>query len=276
MERRAVSLDRFDAGAIRPTEPARTPLYHQIYLVLRQRIVDGEFADGDILPGEFELAEVYGVSRITAKRALDELAKDGLVRRERGRGTMVSHRREDGPMQAQFEGQLEDLLAMGMETSVDLLEFAYMPASAEVASALDCAPGDEVQMSVRVRSVRGEPFSHLTTYVPGDIGRKFGEKDLAQRPLLALLEKSGVHVDAAEQTITATLADTGTARRLDTTVGAPLIKVVRIVQDIDGRPVEYITALYRPDRYQYHMNLTRQAEGKAKVWSPSRTGYRLT
>ena len=68
----------------------RTPLYHQIYLVLRDKIVDGVFGANDIVPGEQEVVRQFGVSRITAKRALDELAASGLVVRERGRGTRVS------------------------------------------------------------------------------------------------------------------------------------------------------------------------------------------
>ena len=69
---------------VKVDEGLPTPLYHQIYLVLRNKIIDGEFVDGDLLPGEERTARSCGVSRITAKRALNELAEDGLVVRERG------------------------------------------------------------------------------------------------------------------------------------------------------------------------------------------------
>lgn len=276
MERKVVPLTQFDAGAVGGAEPLRTPLYHQIYVVLRHQIADGSLKEGDVLPGELDLAELYGVSRITVKRALDELAKDGLVKRERGRGTSVSAVQPPSPMRASFEGQMEDLLAMGLETQVELLELDYRPASEEVAQALSCELGAEVQHSVRVRHAKGAPFSYLTTFVPADIGRSFRAEDLANRPLLALMEDCGVRVASAEQTITATLADAVTGRRLDTMAGAPLTKVTRIVYDITGNPVEYITALYRPDRYQYRMTLTRQETASAKIWSPSNTGYQLS
>lgn len=276
VERKAVPLADLDGGAIQASEPARTPLYHQIYTVLRQKIVEGSLKNGALLPGEMDLAELYGVSRITAKRALDELARDGLVLRERGRGTSVSHAAQAGPMRASFEGQMEDLLAMGLETDVALLEFGYGPATLDVANALALTPGARVQHSVRLRRAQGGPFSHLTTYVPAEIGELYGEKDLASRPLLAILEECGLSVASAEQTITATLADAVTARRLETVVGAALVQVERVVLDTDGRPVEFITALYRPDRYQYRMTLNRSETGTARVWSPQRTGYRLS
>lgn len=276
MERKVVPLTQFDAGAIGGSEPMRTPLYHQIYIVLRHQIADGSLKEGDVLPGELDLAALYGVSRITVKRALDELAKDGLVKRERGRGTSVSAIQSPNPMRSSFEGQMEDLLAMGLETEVELLELDYRPASEEVAVALQCPVGTEVQHSVRVRHAKGVPFSYLTTFVPADIGRSFKADDLASRPLLALMEDCGVRVASAEQTITATLADAVTGRRLDVMAGAPLTKMVRIVRDVSGNPVEFITALYRPDRYQYRMTLTRQETDTAKIWSPANTGYQLS
>ena len=85
-----------------------------------------------------------------------------------------------------------------------------------------------------------------------------------------LLEHGGVVVSSAEQTITATLADTVAAQALDVEIGAPLLRISRVVHDQSGRPVEYIIALYRPDRYQFRMNLTREQEEERKAWSPAK------
>ncbi len=244
-----------------------TPLYHQVYLVLRNKILSGAYAFEETLPGEQETMELFGVSRITAKRALDELAEDGFVKRERGRGTKVIYRAPTPPVEASIEGLLENILAMGLETQVDLLEFGYVKPDAEVSALLRCNPGDPVQRAIRIRRIEDEPFSHLTTYVPEDIGRTFGREDLASRPMLALLERSGIVIGRAEQTISATLADALVARTLDVQLGSPLLSIRRIVFSRDERPVEYISALYRPDRYQYRMNLTRVGEDGRRSWS---------
>jgi len=249
----------------RPREPvdtggvsasSRSPLYHQIYLVLRDGILSGTYQVGDLLPSEHELTRLYGVSRITAKRALAELANAGLVNRFRGRGTTVSYKPDIPPLRASVANWLQAVSAMGRATSVDVLEFGYGPANDEEAKALQIAAGAEIQRSLRVRSHEAGPFSHLTTVVPAAIGRTFGADELASTPLLALLARAGVAARQARQVITATLANQSAAQHLQTEVGAPLIKLQRIVHDDADRPVEYLTALYRPDRYQLEMVLT--------------------
>jgi GntR family transcriptional regulator len=245
------------------------PLYHQIYLILRQKILGGDFSYDDRIPSELGLVEEYEVSRITARRALDELAKEGLVKRERGKGTRVQFRRPTLPLESSVEGLLENLLAMGLETDVKLIDFEYVSANDEVAKALDCDQGTIVQRAVRVRSFDTGPFSYLVTYVPQDIGSNYDSNDLATQPLLQLLERSGVVVEGAQQRITATLADADVADLLETEVGIALLEIRRIVTDSDGRPVEYIRGLYRPDRYQYNMVLSRvQGQGEdSNTWS---------
>lgn len=244
-----------------------TPLYHQIFLILRSQILDGRLEAGALVSGEEELARQFNVSRITARRALAELAAEGLVTRGRGRGTHVTARNEPPPIRAGVEGLLENLLAMGLKTQVNLVEFGYEPAPPDVAVALRIKAGEEVQRAIRVRSLDVGPFSYLTTYVPADIGRKFSRKELSHQPLLALLEQSGVTIGGAEQTISASLADARVAPLLKTVVGAPLLRISRVVQDADGRPVEYIVGLYRPDRYQFRMSLDRVRGEEQNTWS---------
>jgi GntR family transcriptional regulator len=247
----------------------RTPLYHQVYLILRNKILDRVFAVGDLLPSEDETSQTFGVSRITAKRALNELANEGLVVRERGRGTRVVHTVATTPVRANVEGMLENLMAMGLETEITLLDFDYISPSEHVATLLGCRAGDKVQHAVRVRSLDGEPFSFLVTDVPESVGRSYGRDDLATTPLLTLLERTGVVVSRAEQTLSATLADIEVASLLKVELGSPLLRIRRVVFDQNDQPVQYITGLYRPDRYQYRMNLSRVQTYADKTWSPT-------
>lgn len=257
------------SGTVLPLveEGLRTPLYHQVYLVLRNKIYDGEYADGALLPSEQETAQMFGVSRITTQRALNELAAEGLCVREQGRGSRVTFKPPAAVVQADAEGLFENLLQMGLKTEVEVLEFDYVPAGADVARALRLEPGQEVQRSLRIRRLDGKAFSHLTTCVPADIGRTFGREDLAKQPLLVLLERGGIKVSGAEQTISANLADALVARALGMDLGSPLLSVSRVVYDRNDRPVEYITGLYRPDRYQYRMTLSRVGDERARSWS---------
>jgi GntR family transcriptional regulator len=256
-----------ERSAVRLDPNARVPLYHQIFLILRNRIFGGEVQSGELVPGEQELAAEFHVSRITAKRALNELASAGLVVRERGRGTRVTHRPKAPAVTSSIEGWLENISLMGIATEARVLDFGYVSASEDVAHALEIDPGTDVQHAVRVRSLDGEPMSYLVTYVPADIGCQYDREDLDTKPLLLLLELAGVNVASARQTISATLADSEVAGALSVHAGSPLIEVRRVVRDTSGRPVEYIRVLYRPDVYRFEMSMNRVREREGMRWA---------
>ena len=151
----------------------------QVYLVLRDRILSGAVAFGAKLPTEHELAAVHDVSRVTVRRALGELARERLIERRRSAGTRVIYRPVLAPMTADISGMLASLADMGRRTAVKLLSFDYVPAEGAVAQALGVPPDQMLQRSVRVRSVDGEPFSYLTTYVPESISLTFTRQELA-------------------------------------------------------------------------------------------------
>jgi len=234
----------------------RAPLYHQIFVVFRDRILSGVYRLGETLPAEQQIMQSYGISRITVKRAFNELAHAGLVSRARGRGTVVTYQSPTPLLRSPASNWLDSMVEMGRQTSVEVLDLNYRPATTEEARALAIEPGDEIQRAVRVRSMGQNPFSHLTTVVPADIGRHFDANDLAKSPLLKLLARAGIDVGDANQVITATLADQATAVHLQTELGAPLLRLQRIVRDRQGRPIQFLTALYRTDRYQLEMALT--------------------
>lgn len=251
--------------------------YHQIYLVLREQLLEGKFAQG--LPGELALMQQFGVARVTVRRALEQLATEGMILREAGRGTRpVDLNASNAPAfagktektgkdkRAHLSGLLENLVSMDLRTSVTVLEVEAVTASAQVASALQIAPGDAVQKAIRVRSTKEGPLSHITTYVPGDIARQFGRRELAKKPILVLLEEAGVTVGRAQQTISARLADVLVAKHLDIAVGSALLAVRRVVFDAQERPIQWLHGLYRPDRYEYEMQLSRAGSIDAKVW----------
>ncbi|MEP4559907.1 MAG: GntR family transcriptional regulator [Nitratireductor sp.] len=271
-------MDRLDepAGSVRGDKPrpvrqlhdaSRVPLYHQLFVILRSRIYGGGLSAGDLVPSEQELCQEFCVSRITAKRALNELADAGLVVRERGRGTRAVPQPPAPAVMASIEGWLENVSLMGIATTARVLEFGYVAASADIASALKVAPGDEVQRAVRVRSLDGEPMSFLVTYVPSRVGRRYEREDLEARPLLHLLEKAGVEVASARQTVSATLADADVAAALGIHAGAPLIEVRRVVRDSKDRPVEYIRVVYRPDLYRFEMSMRRVRAKDGAHWA---------
>lgn len=239
----------------------------QVYLLLRDRIASGDLGDGGALPGEQTLAVEHGVSRVTVRRALAELEREGLVSRRRGAGTFVLGDCGAKPIAADISDVLANLAAMGRETAVRLLDFGYRAAPAPIARALTLKPGERVQRSVRVRLIDAKPFSYLVTHVPERFGVTYTESDLATRPLLALLERTGVKLERATQDVTATLASPEVAAALDVEVGSPLIGLTRIAYAAGGAGVEHLSALYRPDRYALRMEMERKVSAGVGRWS---------
>jgi GntR family transcriptional regulator len=243
------------------------PKYHQVYLVLRQHLDEGRYAGG--MPGELALTREFGVARVTVRRALEQLVAEGLITRAPGRGTAVvppAAAAGTPAGQGQLTGLLENIVSMGLRTSVRVIDCQVLPAPEAVARQLGLETGAPVQKAVRVRSTRDGPLSHITTHVPAALARRFGRRELARKPILLLLEESGVVIGRAVQTISARLADAAVAPLLDVAVGSPLLAVSRLVRDADERPVQWLQGLYRPDRYQYEMQLSRVGDIDAKLW----------
>jgi len=240
-----------------------------VYLVLRERILDGTYSPGDRLPGENQLADTFGVSRVTIRRALDALQQDEVIDRQRGRGTVVRDQAISiPPMPADFANLWSQLADMGARSQVRLLSFNYVDPSPSIARVLKLEPGVRTQLSVRVRSVDGSPFSHLTTHVPEPLASQFSADDITRTPLFALLERSGAQVTRAQQTISATLAPKEAAEALHVDIGSALLSLTRTVFDAEGNGVEHLTALYRPDRYRFEMDLTRVGDEHSRQWVP--------
>ncbi|HYC05610.1 MAG TPA: GntR family transcriptional regulator [Azospirillaceae bacterium] len=255
-----------DRDAIDERSP--TPLYHQLYVILREKILNGTFAYGDQLPSEHELSREFNVSRITVKRALDDLAAARLVVRQRGRGTHVTHQYQPQAVKAPLGGLIDSLTAYGRKTAATLLEFGRETPPPHIAHALNLGVRSPVLRVVRVRSMDGVPFSHLTSYTVSRVGDRFTRADFEGTLRLAVFEGAGVKIKGARQTLSATLADSRVAGLLKVDVGAPLLVLTRLMVDENDEAFDHLTVLYRPDMFQYQIELTRTDQGQGH-WAPA-------
>lgn len=242
------------------------PRYHQIYMVLRQQIRDG-FFDETGLPGELQLAEQYEVARVTIRRAIADLVEEGLVSRRAGIGTTVNrkHSSRTGAVK-QPGGLLENIVSAVAKTSIRVVEFDFCPCPPDVAEALNIAPQDNVLRVSRVRSHDGQPISLTMTYLPADIGACLKRRALGKEAMLTILQNHGISMGSASQTMSACLADAQVAELLHEKVGAALLTVVRVVRDADGRPIQWLRGLYRPEHYEYRMVLSGAQGDESRVW----------
>lgn len=262
------NIDDASQGAGSKLDPNQVvPLYHQIYLILREKIIEGHF-DNQPLPGELVLAEQFNVSRVTMRRALQDLVKEGLVARGRGKGTFVKPRPESRNASI-GQSQLLSASAMRLQASGDssdlqLITSKRMLPPPDIAVLLHLPSDAIVEKLIRIRELNGQPVAHLTSYIPQDLSGRICRRRLREFPILVLLEEAGVKVAKARQSISARLADASVAYALGVPVGAPLLAISRVAYDETGRPVQVLKGLYRPDRYDYRIELSRkQAKGQS-------------
>ncbi len=225
------------------------PLHRQLFVILKDWIVSGRYAVGETLLPEEAMAGAFGVSRITVRHALADLEREGLVERRHGRGTFVRAVPAVAPMRLPV-ADVEAAIARTGRLRATVLEFDYVQPPPEVREILRLGPEEAAQRVVRVRHRDGQPIVHLTTYVPEAIGRTYRRQDMERKPLYELLRRAGHGYRRAEQRIGAALADPHVAALLRLDAGAPLLHIRRLLLDGEGRPVEDLTVLASPERYQ--------------------------
>ncbi len=234
------------------------PLYYQLGTILREQVVSGRYAPGDQLPTETQLVSAYGVSRITVRQALKALEEQGLVRREAGRGTFVTGD-ISAPKSLKMNGSLDDLITMGLATSVKLLDLREVAATRDDAEALGIAEGDPLMQCSRLRYYKKAPYSYIVNRLPVEIADKFEDDDWEKGAILQSIEKRlGMHLLEADQEVRASLADATLARLLDTRIGAPILSVDRVVRTDTNTAVEKVHTFYRGDIYSLNVHLTRE------------------
>lgn len=244
------------------------PRFQQVRLILRERIRGGHYPAGLPLPGERQLAEEFGVARVTVRSALARLQEEGLVMRLRGKGTVAAARnvpQAEAAVQTVRGGLLDNIVSVSMRTRVQVLEWKRMAAPAAVSAALALPAGAPVLKVVRVRKFKAQPISYTEVFVPDDLAAALDRHTLQDTPMLVALAQHGVEVVSAEQTLGAAVADLDVARIFRIAPGVPLLRVSRVASDANGRPVQFLVGLYHPERYTYQMRLTR-AEGATRVW----------
>ncbi|MGI9229657.1 MAG: GntR family transcriptional regulator [Gammaproteobacteria bacterium] len=254
-------LHAYKSDVLDPNSP--TPLYHQLYIMLRDCIVGGILPDGTKMPSEKELATTFNVSRITARRALHDLAEQNLVARHRGRGTFVNYKYRPEPVNAPLIGVLESLEHMGRETRIKVLSLRFNKPPAFISEEFEVDAGHPLCHIIRVRSNQSMPFAYYESWSTG-LNKSITRQVLEKTPRLELIRKAGIKIARVEQTLSAEAADPAAADALGIMPGKPLLKLIRRAFDKKGKQVDYIDGVYNPERFQYQMTLTPNKTKKSR------------
>lgn len=218
-------------------------------------IIDEGLEPHSKLPAERELALEFGVSRLTVRRSIDRLEKDGHVYRVQGAGTFVTPQHIKKSIE--LTSFSEDMRARGLVPGSSKIVAETIQAGPRLGAKLGISPAFDVYHIRRVRTADGKPMALEDTFfnpqfVPGLIER------IGNESLYSVLEKNyGLRMERAEQTIRATVLEPESALLLNAPTFSPAFLVMRTSYDAKDQAIEYAESIYRGDRYQYELEIHR-------------------
>ena len=223
------------------------PTYKRIQNVIRRRIEDGQLKPGDMVASERELAKTHKVSLMTARHALADLAREGMVERRHGSGTFVA------PPKIHFNKLMsytEQMASRGLAANSKIISSGVLDNEPEIAARLSLSASSHLFTLQRVRQAADEPFALETCYLSADEFPALAGGTLERGSLFVTLEREyGIELAYADEEIDATAADLKTAELLAVTRGAPLLRIRQLIYTTKGRACMYVVGLYRSGRH---------------------------
>ncbi len=234
---------------------SRVPLYHQLYSSLKRSIQSGEVVFGEQMPTEQQLSEALSISRITAKRAMDELVVDGLIARQRGKGSYVTYKYTPEPVQAPLMGLLESVEGMGKHSLVKVLSVEQMAPPAPLREQLGLDKGQEATKIVRTRfDEDGNVFAFYVSWTAPHLSG-FTKAKVEAQTRLSIISENDITISRVEQTLGAQNADELVANLLNVPNNAALLELQRSHFDQQGKVIDVLIGLYNPKLFKYGMVL---------------------
>ncbi len=227
------------------------PIYKTIQSAILEQIKAGKLRPGDAVASERELARVHGVSLMTARHALADLEREGVVERRRGAGTFVA------PPKIHFNRLMsytEQMTARSLNVTSKVIIFKVIDNEPDIAARL-CLPITSRLIKLeRVRQAGNEPFALETCYLSADEFSGLRREWLERGSLFSTLERDyGVEIAHADEEVDATAADAVTARLLAMPQTGPLLRIRQVIYTSKGKPAIYVLGLYRADRHRLHI-----------------------
>ncbi|WP_417801967.1 GntR family transcriptional regulator [Thermophilibacter provencensis] len=232
-------------------------LYDQIKDDLLSKIKDGTYPEGQTIPSELELAEMYGVSRPTIRQALQILVSDGYLEKRRRRGTVVTKPKVSQSFTMSISSFEDAMRLAGRLPKTKVLVFKRERANAEVEKRLELARGQDVFKLVRLRYADDLPNVFVESYIPCTLYPGLDSFDFNESSLYAAMDTCGNPVMTARRRLEVIKADGAAAALLDVEAGDPLLLFHTVARDANGTAVEYSVATYRGESNSFELNVSR-------------------
>lgn len=237
-----------------------TPFYLQLEEIIRKKINNGEYENGDSLPSESKLQEKYNLSRTTVRQAMSNLVKDGIITRQRGKGTFVSSKNKTKPDLSLLNSFTEEVKREGKKPGSKVLNLKIIKAPQYISEALKLSNKSSVVLYERIRTIDDKPVGIHTVYLNLNALPKLNIEDLNKDDisLYNIIEnKLNIKIGTATETIKAIAADKETSETLNIQEGEPLFSMKRITYTGNNIPFEYAKIIVKGDEFEYKTKLKR-------------------
>ena len=246
---------------LRVDRSAELPVYLQLKQQLECAVRDGRQPAGAPLPSERALAAALGLSRMTVRRAYEALVEAGLVEQRHGAGTFVRGQALEQPLE-RLTSYSEATRLSGYEPGSELVTVEQVPASGRVAQALEVEPGAPLLRLLRLRTADGEPLELQDAYLPP----RFLELSIVELTQSGSLYRTldtqfGVRPLRGRQWVGARQPTSLELRHLRLSRDVPVLSKERITYGLDERPIEYVLAVARSDKYRLVVHMAEEQAG---------------
>lgn len=235
------------------------PLYFQLKNYYLDKIENGIYKPGSMIPSETEIQKQFGVSRITVRRALMELENEGYLEKKPGIGTFITERKKNDKVTQALDNistWTETMQEKGITPGTSRSEITEVSPPPDVALFLKIDFSDKVIRIKRWRTGDGKPFCIMTNYILSSMVPGIVEDGLDQESLYKVYEeKYGIKFGIAREIVEARGANLEESEYLKVAEGSPVLLVTRISYDTDGNPFEVVKQTTRADSYKYHVTL---------------------
>ncbi len=234
------------------------PLYYKVYKDIKQKILDGVYKPGDRIPPESELVLSYNVSRLTIRRALEELRSEGFITRAKGKGTFITGKKEEEQMNV-LKGFTDKAKEEGFSVRSTVLENRLVEIPTELTSVFGLEPGTMVILLKRVRFMNEEPVAIESAYLNTSVDVRLLnllKKDMSKESLYEFLRNDlKIPLLRAFEELEVTQISGSDAKLLSVTPGSCALLRKRYTYTTNNRCVEYVRSIYRGDRYRFKIEL---------------------
>ena len=233
------------------------PYYYQIQQQIIGAIKKGEWKSDQFIPPERDLSEKFGVSRITTRKALENLSVEGVIRKIKGKGAIVAKPKIEGQLFNRLIGTYQDLKDKGFKITNKILDFKIIEPGELVKKELNLLPQDKVIRFERIRFLDNEPYHYSKTFMPQKICPDFDYKLLVKKSLIKVLEENyKLKIYRVRRVLEAGIASIEDSKLFKIKIGAPILTFYNTAFLKEGAPIEYTLNKIRGDISKFEIDIS--------------------